>query len=294
MSLNSMTGFARSEGAFAGTTWCWEIRSVNGKGLDLRLRLPNGYEALDIPARNSLSKSFSRGNFQVSLQIAKTGGGLLPKVDHELAIAYFEHAKTLAGKTGGPLPTPAELLNMRGVVELEEDTLGDDEVADLHKSILGSLETAIDQLKQARGKEGASVGEVLRTQLDRLRDLHANISNSNERHPDTILQSLTELVAKLMDNHGLDTQRLHQEAVMLAAKADIQEELDRLNVHILSANELLEEGGPVGRKLDFFAQEFNRECNTICSKSNSATVTGLGLDMKLVIDQFREQVQNME
>ena len=184
---------------------------------------------------------------------------------------------------------------MRGVVELEESTLGEAELAEFHNAILQSLDDGIDALEAARRDEGALVGDVLKSQLSQLSALHKQIDENAERRPEMIKQTLASQVAKLVDNSdAFDPQRLHQEAVLLAAKADIQEELDRLGVHLNSAAELLEKGGPVGRKLDFIAQEFNRECNTICSKSNSAGVTGLGLDMKLVIDQFREQLQNME
>ena len=295
MALNSMTGFARAEGAFGSTNWVWEIRSVNGKGLDVRLRLPNGHDGLDTPARTRLTKSFSRGNLQVSLQMQKTDGNLKPKVNHALANEYIDLAKQFAKQIDGSLPTPAELMSMRGVVELEEEALSEEEQQSFHNEILASLDRAIAALADARAKEGASVGQVLQQQLAQLASLLGNIAKNPDRSAENIKATLAQQIAKLNENaDGFDSQRLHQEAVLLAAKADIQEELDRLNVHLNSAGDLLKEGGPVGRKLDFLAQEFNRECNTICSKSNSASVTSSGLDMKLVIDQFREQVQNME
>ncbi|MEL7430119.1 MAG: YicC/YloC family endoribonuclease [Pseudomonadota bacterium] len=295
MTIQSMTGFARTNGQAGGEAWVWELRSLNGKGCDVRLRLPPGLEDIDIAARKQVAKRFVRGNLQVSLQFVSQATDLEPKVNEELALGLAEAAKSLQAKLGGALPDVAQIMNMRGVIELEEPALEETRRDQRNAQLLGSLDEALDQLESARVAEGADILKVLLAQLKTLRDLTGKIDRNEDRSPAAIKTTLANQIARLTSaEETLDPQRLHQEAVLIAAKADIQEELDRLEVHFASAGQLLAGEGPVGRKLDFLAQEFNRECNTICSKSNSASVTALGLDMKLVIDQFREQVQNME
>lgn len=295
MTIQSMTGFARTSGQDEGQTWTWELRSLNGKGCDIRLRLPPGLEDMDAEVRKRIASRFVRGNLQANLQLEVVSAGLAPRVNEALALALGEAAKSLQSKMGGELPNVAQIMNMRGVVELEEPSTDDATRNTRNERLLAGLDDAVDALVRARIGEGAGILKVLSGQLDRLRGLAARINDNEDRSPAAIRKTLANQIAKLTEaEETLDPQRLHQEAVLIAAKADIQEELDRLGVHLASAEELLSGSGPVGRKLDFLAQEFNRECNTICSKSNSAAITALGLDMKLVIDQFREQVQNME
>ncbi len=295
MSVQSMTGFARVEGHSDGLDWTWELRSVNGKGLDVRLRLPSGFEELDVQVRKSISNAFKRGNMQVSLQINQSAESVTPNVNRTLALQLLEAAKELQAHVGGALPSVSDLMAVRGVVEFEEASNNPEIHAKRLADIMGGLETALSNLGEMRETEGTAIREVLVSQVVELQSLCEQIVNSDARTPEAIRKTLQAQVDKLLETSDeFDGERLHQEAVILAAKADLQEELDRLRVHLNSALELLNGNGPMGRKLDFLAQEFNRECNTICSKSNAAEVTAIGLDMKLLIDQFREQVQNME
>lgn len=295
MTLQSMTGFARTQGQFEETSWVWELRSVNGKGLDLRLRIPSGFEALEVKSRKLLTTYFTRGNVQISLSVTQSSSASLPYINQEAVSTLLEAAKELQQRVGGDLPSAAELMAMRGVVELQEKQLNDEEKDTLHLAILESLKEAAEALLSMRQGEGQAIAEVLRQQVEKIEQLHRQIEANDARSPEAIKQQLQTQIDKIIENNAeFDDQRLYQEVAILAAKADLQEELDRLVVHVKAAQDLLRSDGPVGRRLDFLAQEFNRECNTICSKSNSAEVTSIGLDMKLIIDQFREQLQNME
>lgn len=295
MSVQSMTGFARSEASWNGARFVWEIRSVNGKGLDVRMRLPQGFEALEVPARKAVSDAFARGNMQVTLQ-AGEGAQAVEAVVNEDAL---EAVIGLVGKLGDRLdaqkPTLDGILNIRGILELREPELEADERADRDKAILKGLTEAIEALASMRKREGAEMVRVLSGQVDRIAELADAVENSPARSQEAIRARLAEQVANLLDAHqSLDMDRIHMEAAILATKADLREEIDRLKAHVGAVRELLSEGGPVGRRLDFLAQEFNRETNTICSKSNAAQVTAIGLDLKVLIDQFREQIQNLE
>lgn len=295
MTLQSMTGFARTQGQYDDTSWIWELRSVNGKGLDLRLRVPSGYEAVETAARSELAKHYKRGNIQISLSVSQSASATIPYINQEAAQSLLSAAKELQAKVGGELPTAAEFMAMRGVVELGEKELDDDAKAKRNAEILKSLNSAALALVEMRQSEGDAIAQVLSGQVAKILELHCAIEANEMRSPEAIKTQLKAQVDQLIENNsGFDEQRLYQEAAILAAKADLQEELDRQVVHVKAAQELLASEGPVGRRLDFLAQEFNRECNTICSKSNSAEVTSIGLDMKLIIDQFREQLQNME
>lgn len=295
MTLQSMTGFARTQGQFEETSWVWELRSVNGKGLDLRLRIPSGFEALEVKSRKLLTTYFTRGNVQISLSVTQSSSASLPYINQEAVSTLLEAAKELQQRVGGDLPSAAELMAMRGVVELQEKQFNDEEKDTLHLAILESLKEAAEALLSMRQGEGRAIAEVLRQQVEKIEQLHRQIEANDARSPEAIKQQLQTQIDKIVENNAeFDDQRLYQEVAILAAKADLQEELDRLVVHVKAAQDLLRSDGPVGRRLDFLAQEFNRECNTICSKSNSAEVTSIGLDMKLIIDQFREQLQNME
>ncbi len=295
MTLQSMTGFARTQGQFNNTSWVWELRSVNGKGLDLRIRVPNGYEAIEGLARAALSQHFKRGNIQISLNVTQAASATLPYVNQAAVEALLSSAKELQQKVGGELPTASELMLIRGVVEFSEEELDEKTIDVRNTEMLDSLNQAASDLVKMRQSEGAAITKVLKDQIQKISNLHSEIENNEARSSEAIKAQLQAQVEKLLiTSAGFDEQRLYQEAAILAAKADLQEELDRLVVHVDSVRGLLEGEGPVGRRLDFLAQEFNRECNTICSKSNSAEVTSIGLDMKLIIDQFREQLQNME
>ena len=295
MSLQSMTGFARREGSSGRYRWAWELRSVNGKGLDLRLRLPPGTEALEAEVRKLAGEMFSRGNMQISLSVSAGDAGVEPVVNQGALDAVLSLRGQLAGLID-PAPLRLDtLLSIRGIVDFREPEEKEGERAARDADILAGLGMALADIMAMRESEGAALSRVLLGQIDRIEALTKTIEADPSRMPETIAARLSQQVALLMDGAAtLDRDRLYGEVALLAAKADVREEIDRLNAHVAAARELLMKGGPVGRKLDFLSQEFNRESNTICSKSNAAAVTAAGIELKVVIDQFREQVQNLE
>jgi uncharacterized protein (TIGR00255 family) len=296
MNISSMTGFARTDGTADGLTWTWEARSVNGRGLDVRLRLPPGNEALEIPARDAVAKRFSRGNIAVALAIEKqqTNGAIrLNETVLAEVIKVVDRISTLCGATR---PDAAQLLMIKGVLETADQGPEDAEArTKRERTLIESLEAALEKLSEARRAEGARLADVIKDQLTQIERYAADVRASPSRAPEAILARLKDNIARLLDTTAaLDGDRLHQEAVLLATRADVEEELQRLASHVGAARDILNEPGAVGRKLDFLAQEFNREANTLCSKANAVDVTRLGLQLKTVIDQFREQVQNVE
>jgi uncharacterized protein (TIGR00255 family) len=294
MSLSSMTGFARASGSHSASTWVWEIKSVNGKAFDARLRLPQGFEHLEIPAKQILAQHFKRGNLQVNLSLQNQSGEERITINRDVLEQYLVLAEELRNRTGALPPSSESLLALRGVVESKAELRSEEEQAEIDKEIMVSFNQAVLALSKNRDEEGAKLFALLKLQLDQIETCRTNAINHPSRKIDVIKQKLKDQVAQLLELHSFDEQRLHQEAVMLATKADIQEELDRLGVHISAARDLLKSKEPVGRKFDFLAQEFNREANTLCSKANDAALTQIGLDLKTVIDQMREQVQNIE
>ncbi len=289
-----MTGFARASSSHDGQAFAWELKSVNGKALDLRLRLPTGFDHLDIPARQALAQVLKRGNVQVNLSLTETGGATKLTINRDVLQNYVALAKDLQKQVGGPDVSAEALLSMKGVVEMAATTTDETVLAARDKAILKSLDEAIVALAAARLAEGAKLSAIIAAQLDLIAELHKRATANPSRKADAIKARLREQVASLLEAGMMDEQRLAQEAAILATKADIQEELDRLGVHISAAKLLLTSKEPVGRKFDFLAQEFNREANTLCSKANDAGLTQIGLDLKTVIDQMREQVQNIE
>ena len=295
MALQSMTGFARATGESAGGAISWELRSVNGKGLDVRLRLPAGFDRLEMPVRQALQRRFARGNLQGTLNLVRTGSATQPVINEDFLKDVAELAKRLE-KQFGCAPASADgLLALRGVFDVPEATDDPAMLPDLDKAIIATLDQAMDGLEAARRQEGAALGEVLSAHVDTIERLTLAAEADPSREPAAIRERLAAQVKLLLEaSPGFDEQRLTSEAALLATKADIREEIDRLKTHVASARSLLAGGGAVGRKLDFLSQEFNRESNTLCSKSNAAAVTAIGLELKAVIDQFREQVQNLE
>ncbi len=295
MALQSMTGFARAAGGHDGTAIAWELRSVNGKGLEVRLRLPSGHDRLEPSVRQQVQRRFTRGNLQATLSMS-TGGRLVQPVVNDAFLKDLAGlAKRLEDQYGCQPATADGLLALRGVLEVPEDALGEEERALLDADVLAVLGRALDALEAARKEEGEALRALLTGQLDAIAALACRAEADPAREPAAIRARLAEQVKLLIDAApSLDEARLNQEAAFLATKADIREELDRLGTHVASARALLAEGGPVGRRLDFLAQEFNRESNTLCSKSNAASLTAIGLELKAVVDQFREQVQNLE
>jgi uncharacterized protein (TIGR00255 family) len=296
MTLQSMTGFSRAASEHEGAAIAWEVKSVNGKGVDARLRLPPGYERLEQPVRQAVQRRFSRGNIQVSLSIGRTAGTMVLPVVNEAFLKDLAGLAQRLQEQFGVAPASADgLLALRGVLDMPEATETEEARAALDAAVLSTLDIALNGLVQARQAEGDALRGLLAGQVDAIEALAARAEADKSRDPAVIRAKLAEQVALLMDvAANLDESRLHQEAAFLATKADIREEIDRLKTHVASVRTLLAAGGPVGRKLDFLAQEFNRESNTLCSKSNAASVTAIGLELKAVVDQFREQVQNLE
>jgi uncharacterized protein (TIGR00255 family) len=295
MTLKSMTGFARIDGTHGDTSWYWEARSVNGRNLDLRLRLPSGFEALEIKARGLCQEKLARGNCTISLWARRETG----KMDIRLNEAALAQAQAVAERAQALTELKAlrlaTLLGMRGVVEVVEGEESEEAQAALAHALIAGLAAALDQLVSARAAEGERLQQVIGKQLATIGSLVERAAGASARQPVAIAARLAEQIGRLTEaGSGLDPERLHQEALLLAAKADIQEELDRLRAHVAAADELIESDQPVGRKFEFLAQEFNREANTLCSKASDIEISRTGLELKTVIDQLREQVQNIE
>ncbi|MCW5695374.1 MAG: YicC family protein [Bauldia sp.] len=288
-----MTGFARADGAGPGCRWSWELRSVNGKGLDLRFRGPPGFDDLEAALRERAAARFSRGTIQATLTLDREVAASTVTVNQQALDQLVAAAEAVRQRTGGPPVAVEQLLAVRGVVDIVE---GEGERSEaLVASLLVSLDEALEKLGAMRAAEGAAIGAMLELRLARIADLADEADANPARTAEAIRARLAEQVSTLLGAApALDPARLHQEAVMLATRADIAEEIDRLRAHVIAARALLADGGPVGRKLDFLAQEFNRETNTLCAKANDKSLTATGLELKAVVDQLREQIQNLE
>jgi len=295
MTLASMTGFARSSGVHGNLRWAWELKSVNSKGLDLRFRLPPGRDALEPAIRAAVSKVISRGNVTANLAVQREGAAPQVRVNEDVLAAVIATSRDLAKKIEAQPPTLDGILAIKGVMEVIETEESEAEREAANAALLKGFEAALKDLVAMRGKEGEVIGGVLAARIGEIETLTKSAEASPSRSVEAIRARLSEQVKELLAaSSALDPERLHQEAALLAAKADIREELDRLHAHVGAARALLKNGGSVGRKLDFLAQEFNREANTLCSKSNDVALTAVGLDLKTAVDQFREQVQNIE
>lgn len=296
MTIKSMTGFARAEGASGATSWHWEIRSVNGRGLDVRLRVAPGYEALEPRIRDALAKRLGRGSVSVTLNVKRAEGTTAIRLNEPAlkdVLGAVDRLRSLRADV--PAPDAATLLGIRGVLEFAEPVETETETEARTAAMLAGLDAALTELVRARAAEGARLAAILKDQLAAIERLVTAVATSPARAPEAIQARLKEQVARLLDSSTtFEPARLYQEAALLAARADIEEEVQRLGAHIAAARELIASGEPVGRRLDFLAQEFNREANTVCSKSNDADMTRAGLELKAVIDQMREQVQNIE
>jgi uncharacterized protein (TIGR00255 family) len=295
MPLSSMTGFARSSGEHQGLYWQWEVKSVNGKALDLRLRLPQGFEALEPPVRAAAAMAFRRGNLQVSLSVSGALARETVRLNQDILDRLVEAGEALRDRIGGEPLRADVLLSIRGVFEVASVPEDEAQIERRHTLMLESFGEALTALAEARREEGARLHSVLSQQVARIADLTQSARANPARAPEAIRARLAEQVSRLMETGAaLDPGRLHQEAVLAATRADIQEELDRLDSHVDSARQLLAAHEAVGRKFDFLAQEFNREANTLCSKASDRSLSLTGLELKTVIDQMREQVQNIE
>ncbi|MEZ2220856.1 YicC/YloC family endoribonuclease [Rhizobium sp. RCC_161_2] len=295
MGLQSMTGFARREGTSGRSRWAWELRSVNGKGLDVRLRLPPGLERLETDIRKLITDRFSRGNLQVGLSVSVDESRVEAVVNQNALATVLTLRDQLTGLID-PAPLRLDtLLGIRGIVEFKEAEESEEALAARDADIMAGLDGALGDLTEMRRQEGHALGQILLGHVVTIETLTGAVERDPSRSPQEIAAKLAAQVALLLDGAAsLDRDRLHAEAALIATRADLREEIDRLKAHVTAARDLIAKGGPVGRKLDFLAQEFNRESNTICSKSNAAAVTAAGIELKVVIDQFREQVQNLE
>jgi uncharacterized protein (TIGR00255 family) len=295
MALVSMTGFAEGHGGLDAARWRWEARSVNGRGLELRLRLPPGFDAIEPAARALATSRFKRGNLQATLSYDAGAAAHGLRVDPVALAAAVKIAQDVAGETGMAPARIDGLLALKGVIIQDEGSLPDPEAqAARDAAILQTLSECFDALGKARSIEGAKLATVLTGQIDEIARLTEAAANCAATQPAVIRDRLTAQLADLITPGAVSSERLEQEIAMLATKADIREEIDRLGAHVSEARRLIAAGNAVGRRLDFLAQEFNREANTLCSKSTDIELTRLGLDLKTAIDQFREQLQNVE
>jgi uncharacterized protein (TIGR00255 family) len=293
-----MTGYARTVGNDGPRTWTWEVKSVNGKGLEARFRLPQGSDALELPGRALAAERFKRGNLSVSLSLRREGTRGQYRVNEELLTHLLNTVSRLdAGHVRYERPSLDVLMTVKGVVEAVEEEEADDEDARRARDakMLADLGAAFDALGTMRTAEGERLATVLGAQLNEIERLTRSAEGLGETQPAAIRDRLMQQLADLMGSiPAISEERLLQEAALLATRADVREELDRLESHLTAARELIKAGGVVGRKLDFLCQEFTREANTLCSKASGVELTRIGIELKTVIEQFREQVQNIE
>jgi uncharacterized protein (TIGR00255 family) len=294
MTLSSMTGFGRAQGHYENYNWVWEIRSVNGKGLDVRLRIPPGLEDFDLYIKSTLKSQLARGNLNVSLQLHHEGNNAQVNVNEAALDKLVVIAKEAAKKHGLEMPSIDRLLSIRDVVEIIDGEDAEERQNARNDLLKSTFSEAIDSLKLSRKEEGTATHKMLADILDTVEILLNKGEAIAKTQPEALKDKFQEKVSKLLENNNFDMDRMMQEIVILATKADVKEETDRLRAHIDAARKLLNTEGPVGRKLEFLTQEFNREINTLCSKSTDIALTEVGLSLKTTIDQFREQILNVE
>ncbi len=295
MALSSMTGFARGHGMSGAYAWSWEIKSVNAKGLDLRLRLPPGWDALESPVRARAAEALARGTVYATLSVERQGVPPVVRVNDHVLAAVLATLKGLAGRVEAEPARLDGILAIRGVIEVVDAEEREDERGAAEAAVIAGFDRALAGLADMRRHEGEALGRVLSQRLGEIASLATRAESAPGRRPEAIRARLAEQVATLLGAADrFDPDRLHQEAILIAAKADIREELDRLHAHVAQAQQMLAKGGAIGRRLDFLAQELNRESNTLCAKANDVDLTNIGLELKSVVEQFREQVQNLE
>ena len=288
-----MTGFARAQGHADGVSWTWEVKSVNAKGRDLRCRMAPGFDALEPPARDRVGKRFQRGNITLNLNVMRAQAPSGWRINHDVLDQVVAAIPEVQRRVTGVTPPSVDgLLGLRGVIEPVEEEPDEEARAALEAAILADLDAALEQLAAMRAEEGARLEPVLSGLIDEVESLQGKAKALAATQPAALKEKLLRQLEGLIED--LDPERLEQEAAILAGKADLREELDRLAAHVEAARDLLGRDGSVGRKLDFLCQEFNREANTLCSKSSDTELTRIGLDLKAAIEQFREQVQNIE
>ncbi len=290
-----MTGFARADGADDSHRWTWELKSVNARNLDVRFRLPPGHDHIEAAARSDIAARFQRGNVSIHLSLKRGEQGARMRVNRDALAAMLALADEL-GAADDVAPSPAAaLLSLPGVLEPAEDEMGEDEAARREAALIATLGDALDGLARARAGEGARLAAIVADHLGEIETLCGAAGALAATQPDALQRRLTDQLAELLDgDNRLPEDRLAQEVALLAAKADVREELDRLAAHVEAARALLAEAGAVGRRLDFLCQELNREANTLCSKSSDLELTRVGLGLKAAVERLREQIQNIE
>jgi uncharacterized protein (TIGR00255 family) len=295
MALSSMTGFARGQGAAGVYGWVWEIRSVNAKGLDMRLRLPPGWDAIEPALRARAAEVLARGTLHATLSVARVGAAPVVKVNDEVLQAVISTLNSLADRIEAEPARLDGILAIKGVIEVTDAAESEDERGAAQAAVIKGFDATLAELTKMRRHEGEALGRVLGVRLQEISALVARAEAAPSRRPEAIRARLAEQIATLLEaSERFDADRLHQEAILIASKADVREELDRLTAHVAQAGKMIRDGGAVGRRLDFLAQEFNRETNTLCAKANDLELTNIGLEMKSLVEQFREQVQNLE
>jgi len=290
-----MTGFARAEGAVGDFGWTWELKSVNGRNLDLRCRFPAGYEHLDGFVRTRTAEAVKRGNLAVTLTVDDAASQGRLTVNREALQQIFDVISEFGGKVSAEPPRLDGILALKGVLDVELPKLAETETAKRTEVLQRGFAQAIDGLAEMRKVEGKRLADLIAAHLNEIERLCKAAADSAGAQPLAIREKVQKQFAELLQGlTPLNEERLAQEAAVLAGKADVREELDRLTAHIAAARDLMAKGGAVGRKLDFLCQEFNREANTLCSKSADIGLTGIGIDLKAAIEQLREQIQNIE
>jgi uncharacterized protein (TIGR00255 family) len=295
MALSSMTGFARGHGVSGSYAWAWEVKSVNGKGLDLRLRLPPRWDAIEGPVRARAAERLSRGSIHASLTVERSGVQPVVRINAGVLEAIMTTVRQLAPRIEASPPSLDGLLALKGVMEVDDAAEDEEQRRNAETAASAGFAEVLGALAEMRQREGAALGRVLEARLGEIAALALRAELTPGRRPEAIRVRLAELVAALLaQSDRFDPDRLHQEAILIATKADVREELDRLAAHVAQAQLLIGQGGPIGRRLDFLAQELNREANTLCAKANDLELTNIGLELKAAVEQFREQVQNVE
>ena len=295
MALSSMTGFARGHGVSGAYSWAWELKSVNAKGLDLRLRLPPGWDVVEGPARHSAAQVLTRGTIHGTLTIERLGVAPIVRVNEPVLAAVLATIKGLAGRVDAAAPRLDGILSLKGVIDVIDEDERDAERGTAEAAVIAGFRATVAELASMRRHEGEALGRVLTQRAKEIATLAVQAESAPGRRSEAIKVRIADQVAMLLDaSDRFDADRLHQEAILIASKADIREELDRLVSHVAQIERLIAGGGSIGRRLDFLAQELNREANTLCSKSNDVELTNIGLELKSVVEQFREQVQNLE
>jgi uncharacterized protein (TIGR00255 family) len=295
MALSSMTGFARRHGASGPYTFEWELKSVNAKGFDLRLRLPPGWDDVDATVKKRAGEVLARGTVYANLNVKRADALSTIRINEDVLAAIVKVAGQLSARIDAVAPSIDGLLGIKGVIEVVEPESDEAEDQAARAAVMTAFDEALADLVAMRKREGTALGQILGQRMDEMEGLAKKAESAPGRKPEAIRARLGEQIALLLESSDrFDADRLNQEALLMSAKADIREELDRIASHIAQSRELIAKGGPIGRRLDFLAQEFNREVNTCCSKSNDLELTNTGLEMKNVVEQFREQVQNLE